>query len=244
MSSRSRGRPDALHLEERFERADTDGHPAKIDVQSVDIEFAERRHWRKPLEDVDWPGVSRDECPVSNLEEGGYRARAEPPFGSLDTPAERDEQLREPRQIARIGVGDDVHILRATEITPGVDRKAADQDEAHVRADQSLEQLPRPDRLGHLRAAPRKLARNSIRARPSARFTASGRRASSRRRRRRTTSFSTHGSSRDRSGRSTGCGRFTVANSTPGGASARPGAALSGARRSGRSAARGHRRSA
>jgi hypothetical protein len=102
-------------------------------------------------------------------------------------------------------------------VTPRIHRESTDDHEAHVRGGQSVEQLAEAQLRGHRRAAPRNVERNSLRASPSARFTAGERRPCSRKRRRRTSSFSRHGSAAAAAGVLDGRDGLTPLNSTSSG---------------------------
>jgi hypothetical protein len=115
--------------------------------------------------------------------------------------------LREPLQNVDRA---EIHVLRAADVTPRIHRESTHDHEAHFRRGQPVEQLPQAQLGGHRRAAPRNFERNSLRAIPSARFTASERRPCSRRRRCRTSSFSCQGSTSHVAGWSEGRERPTA----------------------------------
>src|SRR3954447_5957949 len=139
-----------------------------------------------------------DKGPVARPQEGRDRAGVEETTTDVDFSSQLPQELVELRQVVRIGVRHHVYVLGGSDVSPGVDGQAADEDETDLCFNQPLEELAQAQRSrAQLRfALPVKVERNSLSAKPSARLTAKGRLPSSRSWRRRASSLARQGSSR------------------------------------------------
>jgi len=165
-----------------LERADSNDDAVEIDILSPLIEGRKWRYLGKALEHVDLTKLGCDQGSIPGSQKGGDGGPGEQFAVHVNPSAEVGQERVEPGEVLRIGIGHEIHITSCPQISPGIYRQSADQDEAHVCLDQARQQLPQPNRIRRrqlFRALPVKVERNSLSANPSARLTASGRRASS-----------------------------------------------------------------
>lgn len=184
----------ALHFQQRLERAHAKGSSRHVNLDGLGVELSEARNLRHPLENVDVTHVGGHQRPVADGQERANRARCQEPVWRLDPPAQGLEGFREPGEILLRGIRHQVDIAGAAHVPPRVHGQSTDQDELDASRREPLQQSA--EIQAHRLAAPRKVARNSLKARPSARFTDIGLRAWSRRRRRMTASSARQESSR------------------------------------------------
>jgi len=131
----------ALHFEQVLQRADPDLEPIDINVFCLLLQLFVSGDLWKPLENIKLPKVGEHQRSVAGPKEGRDGVRVEKAATDVHLPTQLTKQRIELREVLPIGVGDHVDILSSPQITPGVYREATNQDKAHLRPDESLEQL-------------------------------------------------------------------------------------------------------
>lgn len=112
-----------------------------FDLPSLRIEVLISRDLRQALKDIDLTEFGADEGPVASPQKGRDRRGVEEAATHIDFPSQLPEEGIEFREVFRIRVRNHVYVLGSSQVPPGVDREATDEDESDLRLDQPLEQL-------------------------------------------------------------------------------------------------------
>jgi hypothetical protein len=132
----------ALHCQKMLKRADAHFEAIEVDLGRIGIENIKRGHLREPLQNIDVAQLGYHQGAIPRSEKGRDCRFVKRSLANLHPSTQLPQQRVEPREVLSRRIRNHIHIPGPAQITPRVDRKSTDQDEANLRPRQPFEQFP------------------------------------------------------------------------------------------------------